>query len=199
MNRRKHARIASRHVPCDLGAICSTSRKSILRPGERDVKGGEDDWEDEGEFEHVCPNRCSDVAVWKGPIYPPQLRGNLTPCPQMSSQRTDKRHPSTHLWCCVRASMIFLGTDLGTIPFPDLTSSEWTEDNSDTCPDYSVAEPDRREGTEIWSHLTQRCFCIEVTAFISEKVVQGPCHLLYSMVKFFCAHNPQSLDRVLTG
>jgi hypothetical protein len=29
-----------------------------MRLGERDVKGGEDDWEGEGEL-HVCSNRCS--------------------------------------------------------------------------------------------------------------------------------------------
>ena len=39
-----------------LGARSSTRRKTVvLRLGERDVKGGEDDWEGEGEL-HVCSN-----------------------------------------------------------------------------------------------------------------------------------------------
>jgi len=51
--------IASRLVTCGLGARYSTRRKIVLRLGERDVKGGEDDWEGEGELETVYPNQCS--------------------------------------------------------------------------------------------------------------------------------------------
>lgn len=59
----RHARITSRLAPCGFGAICGTSRKSILRLAERDIKGGEDDCEGEGELEHVGPDRCPD-EMW---------------------------------------------------------------------------------------------------------------------------------------
>jgi hypothetical protein len=41
---RRHARIASRPVPCGLGTRYGTRRKIVMCLGERDVKGGEDDW-----------------------------------------------------------------------------------------------------------------------------------------------------------
>jgi hypothetical protein len=146
----RHARSASRRGPRSLGASCGTRRKRILRLGERDVKGGEDDWEGEGELDHVCPNRCSDVdiyAIGKGPIYPLQPRevcGN--PVRNAITQRAGVRHPSTRLWCCVGASMAFVGV-------PGIRT--WHHSffgptvNSHMCPDYSVVEPDRREGTWI--------------------------------------------------
>jgi hypothetical protein len=48
----RHARIASCLAACALDARYGTRRKSVLRLGERDVQG-EDDWEGEGELEHV--------------------------------------------------------------------------------------------------------------------------------------------------
>jgi hypothetical protein len=46
--------IASGLGPFGCSARYNTRRKIGLRLGERDVKGGEDDWEGEGELEHVC-------------------------------------------------------------------------------------------------------------------------------------------------
>jgi hypothetical protein len=72
------SRIASRLGPCNFTAILR-ARNIDLPQGERasDVKGGEDDWEGEGEL-HVCSNRCSTnvgiYAIEKGPIYPLQSR-----------------------------------------------------------------------------------------------------------------------------
>ena len=48
---------ASRHGPYLISANYGTGRKSDC-PGERGVKGGDNDW-DEGKLEHVCSNRRS--------------------------------------------------------------------------------------------------------------------------------------------
>jgi hypothetical protein len=51
------SRITSRLEPSEFSA-CFDTRRNGERVGERNVKGGEDDWEGDGEL-HVCSNRCS--------------------------------------------------------------------------------------------------------------------------------------------
>jgi hypothetical protein len=119
-----------------------------LRLGERDVKGGEDDWEDEGELDHVCPNRCSDVdihAIGKGPIYPLQPRevcGNWQSRPKIPSHNEQTYCMTSNYTFTalprridgIRVGVTYQVSGHGTTPFSGLLSIEWTEDNSHMCP-----------------------------------------------------------------
>ena len=116
-NGERHAHIASRLAACGLGTSLGTSRERGLRLGKRDVQGGEDDWEGEGELKHIC--RCwrdGAITPWGGAYLYVRVWRSFPQCHHATSMYTS---PLLHVNCAVgsakdRTRCLFLFRSTGT-------------------------------------------------------------------------------------
>jgi hypothetical protein len=140
-NGERHAHIASRLAACALGTRLGTRRKrGGLRLGKRDVQGGEDDWEGEGELKHVC--RCwrdGTITPWGGAYLYVRVWRSFPQCHHATSMYTS---PLLHVNSVVESAKD------RTRPSLFRSKGTWrTEDKLYMSPGSSVVEPDKREGT----------------------------------------------------